>query len=128
MVDHRIPNNGSGQFGFWRWPDRGPVIKFSPMQPNQRWIWAVVAVAFASCPVGAEAVDSIAATVRPIVAQREISGAVTLLAGGADMLHFSAVGEADLASHRPMKRDDARKAFQTAAAVFAVPHHPPAAK
>src|SRR6185437_8004090 len=39
------------------------------------------------------------------IEQHEIAGAVTLVATQNSILHLSAVGEADIANHKPMKTD-----------------------
>src|SRR5262245_31063026 len=47
----------------------------------------------------------IAPTMREFVKAKQISGAVTLVAHKGKIVHLEAVGEADIATHRPMMKD-----------------------
>lgn len=49
---------------------------------------------------------AVPAKLQPFVASGEIAGAVALVATKDRILHLSALGESDLASHRPMRADD----------------------
>jgi CubicO group peptidase (beta-lactamase class C family) len=58
-----------------------------------------------AAPPGSEKFAGVDEKLKPFVAQNEIAGAVTLVASKDQVLHLSAVGEADLSTHAPMKTD-----------------------
>src|SRR5579863_8885701 len=49
--------------------------------------------------------ENIAPRMREFVEAGQISGAVTLVAHKGKIVHFEAVGEADIAAHRPMTKE-----------------------
>jgi CubicO group peptidase (beta-lactamase class C family) len=67
---------------------------------------AVGAAPVRAQPDGDARFADIPAQVQPFVDQRQISGAVMLVADRTDILHLSAVGESDLATHRRMRTND----------------------
>ena len=50
-------------------------------------------------------IDGIDAAMQPFIDGGELSGAVTLVADDKSILHFSAIGQRNLAKHLPMRTD-----------------------
>ncbi len=71
---------------------------------------ALVAVLFlASCTHVAQPTPKLTAiddALKPFITQNEIAGAVTMVVSNDAVLHLSAIGESDMATHAPMKTDD----------------------
>ncbi len=51
-------------------------------------------------------IPAVTRALEEFVARQEIAGAVALVATGDKLVHLGAIGEADIASHRPMRKDD----------------------
>jgi len=59
----------------------------------------------ATQPVAIPEISAITVARQGVVASQEVAGAVTLVASPDKIVHLSAVGFADLAANRPMKKD-----------------------
>jgi CubicO group peptidase (beta-lactamase class C family) len=76
------------------------------MSLSRRALILTAALVSAASLAAQDRFAAVPAAVQPFVDRQEISGAVMLVADGDHILHLSAVGTNDVATHRPMRTDD----------------------